>query len=100
MEKPDAALLDGANNMANKLLIIQPSFYQSPTHRDVVRVRRRQLVGLDEPQKDPTLAGDDEVAVRRGHGHIRRETRYVAGQPGHAHRRRRNRGSSDGCAGL
>lgn len=35
--------------MASKLLIIQPSFYQSPYNRNPVRVRRRQLVPLVLP---------------------------------------------------
>src|SRR5580658_2787935 len=35
--------------MKPRLLIIQPSYYQSPKHRSVARVRRRQLVPLALP---------------------------------------------------
>ncbi len=35
--------------MANKLLIIQPSYYQSKTNRTVVRARRREVIPLALP---------------------------------------------------
>ena len=49
--------------MANKLLIIQPSFYQSRKRRNVVKVKRRQLVPLVLPYLAALTPADWDITI-------------------------------------
>lgn len=49
--------------MANRLLIVQPSFYRSRTDRELVRVRHRSLVPLVLPYLAALTPSDWEVTV-------------------------------------
>jgi radical SAM superfamily enzyme YgiQ (UPF0313 family) len=49
--------------MANRLLIIQPSYYRSPTDRTVFKVRRRQVVPLTTPYLAALTPPDWEIKL-------------------------------------
>ena len=49
--------------MNSKLLIIQPSHYESPLRRSVVKLRRRQLVPLVLPYLAALTPKDWEIAL-------------------------------------